>query len=302
MYLSIVVPVLDEEGSVLDLYNKIISCARKMEKEFEIIFVNDGSSDRTLEIIKKLKPLKIINFRKNFGQTAAMDAGIKRAQGKYIVTMDGDGQNDPADIPKLIEKLKSDNLDVVSGWRKNRKDSFFKKFFSRRAANLRKILINDGIHDSGCSLKAYKRECFESVDLYGEMHRFIPAILKIKGFKIGEVAVNHNPRITGKTKYNWKRGVKGVLDMFAVWFWKKYSNRPLHFFGGLGILLMLVSIVFGVWAVYKKFFLSVDLSDTSLTILSMGGFLWEFYFSFSAFCLIFSQKFIIHQAKTSRIT
>ncbi len=272
MYLSVVVPILDEEGSVLDLYNKIISCALRMEKEFEIIFVNDGSSDGTLEIIKKLKPLKIINFRKNFGQTAAMDAGIKLAQGKYIVTMDGDGQNDPADIPKLIEKLKSDDLDVVSGWRKNRKDSFFKKFFSKRAANLRKILINDGIHDSGCSLKIYKKECFESVNLYGEMHRFIPAILKIKGFKIGEVAVNHNPRTTGKTKYNWKRGVKGVLDMFAVWFWKKYSNRPLHFFGGLGILLMLVSVVSGVWAIYKKFFLNVDLSDTSLTILSMGGF------------------------------
>ncbi|MCK4540375.1 glycosyltransferase family 2 protein [Candidatus Parcubacteria bacterium] len=272
MYLSVVVPILDEEGSVLDLYNDIILSCAKIEKEFEIIFVNDGSNDRTLEIIKKLKPLKIISFRKNFGQTAAMDAGIKHAQGKYIVTMDGDGQNDPADIPKLIEKLESGGLDVVSGWRKNRKDNFLKKFSSKCAAALRRVLINDGIHDSGCSLKVYKKECFECVDLYGEMHRFIPAVLKIKGFKIGEVVVNHNPRTTGKTKYNWKRGVKGILDMFAVWFWKKYSNRPLHFFGGLGILLMFVSVVSGVWAVYKKFFLNVDLSDTSLTILSMGGF------------------------------
>lgn len=272
IYLSAVVPVFNEEGAVKDLHEKIVSALKKINKPFEIIFINDGSSDNTLKVIKSLRPLKIINFRKNFGQTAAMDAGIKLAQGKYIVAMDGDGQNDPADIPKLIKKLEADGLDVVSGWRKNRKDSFFKKFFSRCAASLRKILINDGIHDSGCSLKVYKKECFECVDLYGEMHRFIPAILKIKGFKIGEIEVNHNQRTTGKTKYNWKRGIKGILDMFAVWFWKKYSNRPLHFFGALGIILMLLSFVFGFWAVYKKIFFNIDLSDTSLTILSMGGF------------------------------
>ena len=272
IYLSVVAPICDEEGAVEDLHEKIVNVVKKINKPFEIIFVNDGSTDGTLEIIKKLKPLKIINFRKNFGQTAAMDAGIKSAQGRYIITMDGDGQNDPADIPKLIEKLRSDRFDVVSGWRKNRQDCFFKKFSSKSAAALRKILINDGIHDSGCSLKIYKKECFECVDLYGEMHRFIPAILKIKGFKIGEIEVKHNPRTSGKTKYNWKRGVKGVLDMFAVWFWKKYANRPLHFFGALGILLMFVSFMSGVWAVYKRIFFNLDLSDTSLTLLSMCGF------------------------------
>lgn len=271
-YLSVVVPVLNEEGAVFDLHNKIVSACEDINREFEIIFINDGSTDNTFKIIKSLKPLKIVNFRKNFGQTAAMDAGIKLAKGRYIATLDGDGQNDPGDIKKLIEKLETDDLDVVSGWRRNRKDNFLKKFSSRCAAGLRRVLINDGIHDSGCSLKVYKKECFECVDLYGEMHRFIPAILKIKGFKIGEIEVNHNPRAIGKTKYNWKRGVKGVLDMFAVWFWKKYSNRPLHFFGVLGIFLMFISFVSGVWAVYKKIVLSVDLSDTSLTILSMGGF------------------------------
>jgi len=272
IYLSVIAPVYNEEGAVKDLHEKIVNVLEKINKPFEIIFVNDGSTDRTLEIIKKLKPLKIINFRKNFGQTAAMDAGIKQAQGRYIITMDSDGQNDPADISRLIEKLKSDNLDVVSGWRKNRNDKFCKKFNSRCAAVLRKFLINDGVHDSGCSLKIYKKECFDNVDLHGEMHRFIPAILKIKGFKIGEIKVNHNPRITGKTKYNWKRGVKGVLDIFAVWFWKKYSNRPLHFFGALGIFLMLVSFVSGAWAIYKRIFFNLDLSNTSLTLLSMGGF------------------------------
>lgn len=272
VYLSVVVPAFNEEGSVFDLHSRIVSACKNINKECEIIFINDGSTDNTLKILKGLKPLKIINFRKNFGQTAAMDAGIKLAKGRYIATLDGDGQNDPADIKKLIEKLESDDLDVVSGWRRNRKDNFLKKFSSRCAAALRRILINDGIHDSGCSLKIYKKECFECVDLYGEMHRFIPAVLKIKGFKIGEIEVSHNPRTAGKTKYNWKRGVKGVLDMFAVWFWKKYSNRPLHFFGILGIVLMFVSFVSGIWAIYKKIFFNIDLSDTSLTILSMGGF------------------------------
>ena len=272
LYLSVIVPVYNEEGAVAGLYQEILDVCQKINKPFEIIFVNDGSSDRTLDVLKSLSPIKIINLRANFGQTAAMDAGIKAASGFYLATLDGDGQNDPAEIPKLIEKLEMDDLDVVSGWRKNRKDTFMKKFSSKCAAFIRKLLINDGIHDSGCSLKVYKSECFKGVTLYGEMHRFIPAILKIKGFKIGEMVVNHRPRTTGKTKYNWKRGIKGILDMFSVWFWKKYANRPLHLFGGLGILLIFISFISGLLAVCKKIFLDQDLSDTALTELSMFGF------------------------------
>lgn len=272
-YLSIVVPVLNEEGVVKKLHKDILEICQEIGRDFEIIFINDGSTDKTLEVMQTLSPIKIINFRKNFGQTAAMDAGIKSSQGDYIVTLDGDGQNDPADIVHLIDKLEKDNLDIVSGWRKNRKDTFFKKFFSRCAAMLRKKLIDDGIHDSGCSLKIYRRECFDHLDLVGEMHRFIPALLMIKGYKIGEIEVNHYPRTTGKTKYNMKRGVKGVLDMFSVWFWKKYANRPLHFFGGIGILLIIVSTMAGLLSIYKKIFLNQDLSDTALTQLCMVGFL-----------------------------
>lgn len=223
--------------------------------------------------MKELSPLKIIDFRKNFGQTASMDAGFKAARGKYIVTMDGDLQNDPADIPKLMAYLEEHDLDVVSGWRKNRHDSFSKKFFSRGANLLRKIIVNDGIHDSGCSLKIYRSMCFEGLDLYGEMHRFIPALLKIKGYSIGEVEVKHHPRVSGKSKYGYARILKGFLDMLSVWFWDKYSNRPLHLFGAIGAFLVLISFVAGLWVVYQKIAFGYDLSDTFMTTLAMLGFL-----------------------------
>ncbi len=272
LYLSVIVPVFNEGEAVRRLHEEILEVCNKLSKPFEIIFINDGSSDNTLEVLMTLHPIKIVALRRNFGQTAAMDAGIKASKGRYLATLDGDGQNNPADIPLLIAKLEAEGLDVVSGWRKHRQDTLSKKSSSLVAAFVRKFLINDGIHDSGCSLKIYKKECFEKVSLYGEMHRFIPALLKIKGYKIGEAVVDHRPRTTGRTKYNWKRGVKGVLDMFAVWFWQKYASRPLHLFGALGVLLMGVSFVAGVMALSSKIVYHQDLSDTAWTMLSMFGF------------------------------
>ncbi|MEZ4887186.1 MAG: glycosyltransferase family 2 protein [Chitinophagales bacterium] len=270
--LSIVIPLYNEEGNVAALHEEIVAVCENNNYTYEIILVDDGSNDDTVKIAKTLAPLKIIEFRKNFGQTAAMDAGIKAAQYDYVITMDGDRQNDPTDIPKLIDYIIMNELDVVSGWRKNRKDTFMKRFVSRGANFLRKVLINDGIHDSGCSLKIYKRECFEGVSLYGEMHRFIPALLKIKGFKIGEVVVNHRARTAGVTKYNWRRTVKGFIDMIAVWFWNKYAMRPLHLLGGIGLILLLMSIVcMGVTTVL--FFKGQDISDTSWPILTILLFL-----------------------------
>lgn len=272
VFLSVVVPVFNEGEAVKTLHAEILATCQKLAKSFEIIFINDGSSDNTLEVLKTLQPIKIIALRRNFGQTAAMDAGIKAARGQYIATLDGDGQNNPSDIPNLIQTLEEQDLDVVSGWRKARQDKASKRYSSLAAAFVRKFLINDGIHDSGCSLKIYKKSCFEKVNLYGEMHRFIPAVLKIKGFKIGEAVVDHRPRTTGRTKYNWKRGVKGILDMIGVWFWQKYANRPLHLFGGLGVIMTLVSVLSGLMALYAKFFRAQDLSNTAWTVLSMFGF------------------------------
>jgi glycosyltransferase involved in cell wall biosynthesis len=258
--ISFVVPLLNEEGSVEQLHREIVQTISQNNLKAEIIFIDDGSVDATLEKAKNLKPLKIVALRGNFGQTAALDAGIKTASGEVLITLDGDLQNDPADTPKLLEKM-DEGFDIVSGWRKNRRDPFSKKLFSRGADWMRKFLIDDQIHDSGCTLKAYKKECFEGVDLYGEMHRFIPAVLKIHGFKIGEVQVNHRPRTFGATKYNYKRVLKGFLDMLSVWFWRKFSNRPLHLFGGIGFAFSTVGSVLLVWMAIDRIFWGTSLSN-----------------------------------------
>jgi glycosyltransferase involved in cell wall biosynthesis len=260
LYLSVVVPLYNEEGNVKELHRRIYEAVQKIGRSFEIIFVDDGSSDGTLEEARSLAPLKLIVFRKNFGQTAAFDAGIKAARGEIIVTLDGDLQNDPADIPLLLEKINA-GYDVVSGWRFRRRDSFTKRFFSRGANLLRKILVQDGIHDSGCSLKAYRRECFRELDLFGEMHRFIPALLAFDGFRVVEVKVSHHPRIHGRTKYNWKRAIKGFVDMLFIWFWRKYSHRAVHLFGGSGILLGLVGTTILLWMFMEKIFYGAALAE-----------------------------------------
>jgi len=259
-FISVIVPLYNEEGNVEELHKKIVNVCNSLGKIFEIVFIDDGSTDKTNEICRTLSPLKLITFRKNFGQTAAFDAGIKNSSGEIIVTMDGDLQNDPADIKLLLEKI-DEGYNVVSGWRKNRKDPLMKKFFSRAANVLRKFLIDDGIHDSGCSLKTYSRECFEDLDLFGEMHRFIPALLKMQGFEVAEVPVSHHPRKYGETKYNWKRGVKGFVDMISVWFWKKYANRPLHLFGAGGLIIFFLGVVSGAGLITARVFYNVPLSN-----------------------------------------
>jgi glycosyltransferase involved in cell wall biosynthesis len=239
---------MNEEDNVAPLHAEILEVCKREGYDFEIIVVDDGSSDNTVNVLKTLSPVRVVELRRNFGQTAAMDAGIKAATKDLIVTMDGDRQNDPNDIPMLIERLYAERLDVISGWRKDRKDPFAKNFVSRGANFLRKILINDGIHDSGCSLKVYKRDSFNGVTLYGEMHRFIPAILKIKGYRVGEAVVSHRARTAGETKYNYRRTLKGLIDMTSVWFWNRYAVRPLHLLGGIGILFMLFGMGAGIGA------------------------------------------------------
>lgn len=266
--ISVVVPVYNEEGNVRELHREIREVCDQNGYDYEILFVDDGSTDKTREILKTLKPLKAIYMRKNFGQTAAMDAGIKAAVKEYVVTMDGDRQNDPADIPRLIEHLEENGLDVVSGWRKNRKDTPAKRFTSRGANLLRKLLIRDHIHDSGCSLKIYRRSCFEGMNFYGEMHRFIPALLEAKGFKVGEIVVNHRERTAGKTKYNWKRIFKGFEDMVDILFWQRYSVRPLHMLGSAGIFMILLGLLSAAWSVYL-FLAGNDMSNTFQPVLTV---------------------------------
>lgn len=265
---SVVVPVYNEEDNVQPLFQEIKEVMLKLNEPFEIIFVNDGSSDSTHQKLKTLSPIKIIAFRRNFGQTSALDAGIKHSQGDFIITLDGDGQNPPAEIPKLIEKIKQ-GYDVVSGWRYNRKDNLSKRIISRGADFLRKLFVKDKIHDSGCTLKIYKKKCFKDIQLMGETHRFIPAMLRWQGFKLGEIKVEHLPRKRGYTKYTWKRVLKGFIDMLSVWFYRKYTGRPLHLFGGLGIIIGGGGFMMGLYLAIARYFFGYSLQDRIWPLVSI---------------------------------
>lgn len=269
---SFIVPVYNEVDNIEKLHKEILTIARTFGVDFEIIMVDDGSTDGTYKLLKSLSPVTVIRMRTNFGQTSALDAGIKAAQYPYLITMDGDLQNDPADIPAMIRLLEEDELDVVSGWRKNRKDSISKKFVSRVANMLRSLLVEDGIHDSGCTLKVYRKECFENISLYGEMHRFIPALLKMRGFHIGEMAVNHRPRVAGQSKYNMKRTMKGFADMIIIWYWNRYAVRPFHFLGTAGFLIIVFSF-FSALMSLKEFFRGQDMSETFWPMFTLLTFL-----------------------------
>ncbi len=272
IYISFVIPVHNEEGNIKKLHQEILQVANQLQKKFEIIYIDDGSTDASAQKLKALKQAAVITFRKNFGQTAALDAGIHYARGEYVVTLDGDLQNDPHDVPKMLEKLIDQNLDVVCGWRKNRKDPFSKKFISKVAKLLRTYLVADGIHDSGCTLRVYRNDCFKNLHIKGEMHRFITAILRWQGFSIGEMPVNHRPRTSGISKYGMKRTIKGFLDMLNVWFWRKYESRPLHMFGGLGLLMMFFSTALTLVLIYKKIFTNYALNDKIWPSVAFTGF------------------------------
>lgn len=263
MHYSIVIPTWNEEKNVVPLYAKIKKVMDTLNKDYEIIFIEDCSTDATyrnlMELNKRDKRVRIIKFRTHSGQTAAMDAGFKHAQGSIIIAMDADLQNDPEDIPRLLAKMKQ-GYDCVSGWRFDRKDDFGKKFWSLFARMIRFIVVRDGVHDSGCSLKVYRKECFDGLNLYGEMHRYIPALLMWRGFRIGEIKVKHHKRKWGKTKYSVNRLFKGFMDLMVVSFWQRYSQRPIHLFGGIGVGLSLIGVILGVYLLVMRLFFGMGLS------------------------------------------
>ncbi|MBQ6223161.1 MAG: glycosyltransferase family 2 protein [Solobacterium sp.] len=224
--LSVVVPVYNEEGNIESLYKDIVQVLDTFfagegnpSSRYEIIMVNDGSTDRTTQILSTLPGIVNVRLERNYGQTAAMDCGFHLAQGKYIAALDGDGQNDPADIPAMLEYLEKNNYDVVSGWRKNRQDKTYRKIMTLGAYCLRQLLLHDGIHDSGCTLKIYRRECFDHIHLTSGQHRLIPAVLKKHGYWIGEYPVNHKARRTGESKYQFNRVFQGFSDTVKLSFY-----------------------------------------------------------------------------------
>lgn len=269
--ISIIIPIFNEEENLPILHGKVSEAMEAIGRDWELVLINDGSSDNSASVLDELadkdEQVKVVHFRRNFGQTAAMMAGVDFAKGDIIIPMDGDLQNDPADIPKLLEKL-DEGYDVVSGWRKDRKDHPVKRNFVSRVANkLISKLSGVSLHDYGCSLKAYRKDVIKNVKLYGEMHRFIPIYASWHGARITEVPVTHHPRIHGVSKYGLERVVKVIFDLLVVKFLHQYAEKPMYIFGTAGLISLLVGFVSGIWALYLKFAEGISFIQTPLPLL-----------------------------------
>jgi glycosyltransferase involved in cell wall biosynthesis len=253
---TVVVPLLNEQGNIKALYQQITQ-AMSNKYDYEIIFIDDGSTDDSFTILAQFQKtdnkIRVIRFRRNFGQTAALSAGFDHAKGNIIVALDADLQNDPADIPAMIEKL-HEGYDIVSGWRKKRLDHALRRRLPSIMANwfIAKITGVE-LHDFGCTLKAYRKEILSEINLYGEMHRFIPALASWSGAKITEMVVNHRPRTAGVAKYGLGRTFKVILDLITVKFLGSYSTKPIYIFGGLGITTILAAFLSGLVVLYQKY-------------------------------------------------
>ncbi|MDQ3011166.1 MAG: glycosyltransferase family 2 protein [Acidobacteriota bacterium] len=274
--LSIFLPVYNEEGNLERLQTKITEAMTALGHSYEVIYVDDGSSDGSLELLKRFAAedsrVKVVAFRRNYGQTAAMAAGIDAARGEVLIPMDADLQNDPADIRRLLAKL-DEGYDVVSGWRKDRQDAFITRTFPSRIANgLISRIGGVPLHDYGCSLKAYRREVLKDVNLYGEMHRFIPIYAAWAGASVTEIPVAHYPRTAGKSKYGLSRTIKVIFDLVTIKFMASYMTKPIYIFGWAGVLAFAISIFSGVFACLMKFASwpkHADFIQTPLPVLAM---------------------------------
>ncbi|MEA3449194.1 MAG: glycosyltransferase family 2 protein [Bacteroidota bacterium] len=272
-YLSLIIPVYNEEESLRSLFDAIFATLNQQSYSYEIICTDDGSTDESFvllsNIAKNNKQVKIIRFRKNFGQTAAMDAGINYSNGKIIVFLDADMQNDPSDIPTLLRKIE-EGYDIASGWRTNRKDKlFFRKIPSKLANSLIRRLSGVKIHDLGCSLKAYRRDIIKDIHLYGEMHRFLPLIAARRGAKIVELPVKHHARKHGKSHYNLNRTFKVILDFLTVQFITAYSTKPIYLYGGSALLSLFLGLLSGLAVILMKIFYNTDMTGNPFLLMTV---------------------------------
>ena len=270
---SVFLPVYNEEPNLLPLHAKLNEALKTLGRSAEIIYVDDGSNDGSLKILREIAELdprvRVVALRRNYGQTAAMAAGIDAARGKVLIPMDADLQNDPADIRRLLEKL-DEGYDVVSGWRKNRKDKMVtRKIPSMLANRLISWIGGVPLHDYGCSLKAYRRESLQDVRLYGEMHRFIPIYAAWAGARVTEIPVEHHARTMGKSKYGLSRTLKVVFDLMTIKFMASYQTKPIYVFGSFGMLAFAISILSGLYALFLKLIHKADFVQTPLPVLSV---------------------------------
>jgi len=272
--ISVVIPMRNEAPNVEPLYRELTAALGGIARPYEILIVDDGSTDETFALLAKIQEkdprVRVIRFRRNFGQTAAFAAGFTYARGRYVVTSDGDRQNDPADIPAMIEMLESQDLDIVCGWRKDRKDPFLNRRLPSMIANA-VISSTTGVklHDYGCSLKVFRAEVVKSMKLYGEMHRFLPAIASEFGVTIGETVVNHRARTAGKSNYGIGRTLRVVLDLLTVKYLSSYGTRPLQMFGGIGLTLGALGTIICAYLAYVRLFAFESIANRPLLLLGM---------------------------------
>jgi len=275
--LSVVVPLFNEAEGLTLLVDQLVTVLRPLELSFELVLVDDGSRDGTAKVLERLRSrvpeLVAVLLRRNYGQTAAMAAGFDASRGAVIITLDGDLQNDPADIPLLLERL-GEGYDLVSGWRHQRQDAAMSRLLPSRIAN-RLIARVTGVrlHDYGCSLKAYRREVVDDLNLYGELHRFLPALAFIEGARITEVKVNHHPRRFGRSNYGIDRTFRVLMDLLTVWFMKRFLTRPMHVFGFGGLVGMGLGLLVSLWLVLEKLVFGVEIGDRPLLLLALISFL-----------------------------
>ncbi|MGC9337521.1 MAG: glycosyltransferase family 2 protein [Candidatus Cloacimonadia bacterium] len=268
--LSFVIPVFNEEHTLKELHAKILEDIG--DKSYEIIFINDGSTDNSYSVLKEIaeydRNVKIINFRRNFGKSAALQAGFNKAQGEIVITMDADLQDDPAEIPRFIQKI-NEGYDLVAGWKKHRKDPISKKIPSKIFNTATSLIFKLKLHDYNCGFKAYRKEAVKSIDIYGELHRYIPALVKAKGFKICEIPVHHHRRRHGKSKYGMERFVRGFLDLLTVMMITKYERSPLYLFGIGGLIIAGIGLVINIYLAILKIFFGVPLGNRPLLFLGI---------------------------------
>lgn len=273
MQLSVVIPIFEEEPNIRPLYTELKGVLDGLNLSYEIIFIDDGSRDNSLDVLKEVQGqddhVRIVRFRRNFGQTAALAAGMQYAQGNVVVTMDGDQQNDPHDIPRLLSKI-DEGYDLVNGWRYDRKDKYWSRKIPSMVANKLISRTTDvELHDYGCTLKALRKEVAKNITLYGELHRFIPAIASWMGVSIAEVKVNHRPRVLGKTKYGLSRTVRVLLDLITVKFLLNYAGRPIHFFGLPGLLSGTAGFLIALYMTFERFFFGIPMGNRPLLLLAI---------------------------------
>lgn len=270
MFISVIIPLYNEEENIQILHERLSDVLISLKEEYEIIYVDDGSIDKTPEYLEQIQSsdrhVVVISLRRNFGQTAAFAAGFDFARGDIVITMDGDLQNDPKDIPKLLELIK--DHDLVSGWRKDRKDPFISRRLPSMIANwLISKVTGVKLHDYGCSLKAYRKEIVKNLKLYGEMHRFIPAVASWYGIRVAEVETTHHPRLRGKSKYGISRTIKVILDLITVKFLQSFSTKPMQFFGPVGVLLGFIGTGISLYLSLEKIIKGTSIGNRPLLLL-----------------------------------